>query len=132
MFSSKRMDEMEARFAALDRVQAIIEFNLTGHILAANQNFLNAMGYKLPEIVNVVTALESIRSSVDTMRSNVSATAAAIEEQTAVTRDMSQNMQGTARDVHTISDNIAAITAAVKQVSAAVATTRDAAKVLAR
>ena len=81
---------------------------------------------------NVVSALESIRSSVDTMRGNVSATAAAVEEQTAVTRDMSQNMQGTARDVQTISDNIAAITAAVKQVSSAVATTRDAAKVLAR
>jgi len=45
---------------------------------------------------------------------------------------MSQNTQGTARDVQAISDNIAAITAAVKQVSSAVATTRDAAKVLAR
>ncbi len=81
---------------------------------------------------NVVSALESIRTSVEAMRSHISATAAAVEEQTAVTRDMSQNMQGTARDVQTISDNIAAITAAVRQVSSAVATTRDAAKMLAR
>jgi len=81
---------------------------------------------------NVVSALESIRGSVDVMRSHVSATAAAVEEQTAVTRDMSQNMQGTARDVQAIAENIAGITAAVSQVSSAVATTREAAKVLAR
>ena len=81
---------------------------------------------------NVVTSLESIRGSVDVMRNHVSATAAAVEEQTAVTRDMSQNMQGTARDVKAISDNISAISSAVKQVTAAVATTREAAKVLAR
>ena len=81
---------------------------------------------------NVVTALESIRGSVDVMRSHVSATAAAVEEQTAVTRDMSSNMQGTARDVISISEHVTAISSAVKQVASAVATTREAAKVLAR
>lgn len=35
---------------ALDRVQAIIEFDLNGNILTANENFLNAVGYSLDEI----------------------------------------------------------------------------------
>lgn len=36
--------------AALDRAQAMIEFDLKGTILTANQNFLDAMGYTLDEI----------------------------------------------------------------------------------
>jgi methyl-accepting chemotaxis protein len=38
------------KIAAVDRAQAVIEFNLDGTIVTANQNFLNAMGYTLPEI----------------------------------------------------------------------------------
>jgi methyl-accepting chemotaxis protein len=37
--------------AAVHRVQAVIEFDLKGHILTANKNFLTAMGYTLEEIV---------------------------------------------------------------------------------
>ncbi|GLS46530.1 methyl-accepting chemotaxis protein [Methylobacterium brachythecii] len=80
----------------------------------------------------VVGALDSIRHSVDVMRNHVVATAAAVEEQSAVTRDMSVNMQDAARAVATIADNITTITSAVTQVSDAVATTRNAAQVLAR
>jgi len=39
-----------AAFAALDRSQAIIEFDLDGTILAANENFLTLVGYRLDEI----------------------------------------------------------------------------------
>jgi len=35
---------------AIDKSQAVIEFSLTGIILTANSNFLNAMGYTLAEI----------------------------------------------------------------------------------
>ena len=35
---------------ALNRVQAVIEFELDGTIIHANENFLNALGYKLEEI----------------------------------------------------------------------------------
>ncbi len=80
----------------------------------------------------VVNALGSIKSSVEVMRENVLATSTAVEEQNAVTRDMSANMHGAAQAAAGISANITAISAAVTQVSAAVATTRDAAKVLAR
>jgi methyl-accepting chemotaxis protein len=39
------------KIAALERAQAVIEFELNGTIIAANTNFLNAMGYSLTEIV---------------------------------------------------------------------------------
>ncbi|HHA2760206.1 MULTISPECIES: methyl-accepting chemotaxis protein [Stenotrophomonas] len=42
--------ELEAQVAALHRVQAVIEFALDGTILQANDNFLQAMGYRLEEI----------------------------------------------------------------------------------
>lgn len=38
------------KVAALDRVQAIIEFEMDGTIITANQNFLSATGYDLSEI----------------------------------------------------------------------------------
>jgi methyl-accepting chemotaxis protein len=42
--------EIEAKLAALHRSNAVIEFNLDGTILTANENFLQATGYTLPEI----------------------------------------------------------------------------------
>src|SRR5438874_2505417 len=39
-----------AKLAALNKSQAIIEFNLDGTILTANANFLNALGYTLEEV----------------------------------------------------------------------------------
>jgi methyl-accepting chemotaxis protein len=41
----------EGKVAAISRSQAVIEFSLDGIILTANQNFLDAMGYRLEEIV---------------------------------------------------------------------------------
>lgn len=55
LFSRKRgmspLDEAQAQLAAIDKVQAIIEFELDGTILRANDNFLGAMGYTAEEIV---------------------------------------------------------------------------------
>ncbi|WP_054140905.1 methyl-accepting chemotaxis protein [Bosea sp. AAP35] len=42
---------MEGQLAALDKAQAVIEFDLTGKILHANANFLATTGYALEEIV---------------------------------------------------------------------------------
>ncbi|SFF44124.1 methyl-accepting chemotaxis sensory transducer with Pas/Pac sensor, partial [Fontimonas thermophila] len=39
-----------ARLAAIDKVQAVIEFALDGTILDANENFLKTVGYRLDEI----------------------------------------------------------------------------------
>ena len=48
---SKRYSEAAANLEAIGKSQAIIEFGMDGTILTANQNFLDAMGYTLPEIV---------------------------------------------------------------------------------
>jgi methyl-accepting chemotaxis protein len=45
-----RTAEYLGKVAALDRAQAVIEFALDGTILTANQNFCDAMGYRLAEI----------------------------------------------------------------------------------
>jgi methyl-accepting chemotaxis protein len=43
--------DLEAIYQALDRVQAIIEFDLDGKVLTANENFLRTFGYEASEIV---------------------------------------------------------------------------------
>lgn len=48
---ASRSAEIAATLCAFGQAQAIIEFDLAGNILAANPNFLTAMGYDLPEIV---------------------------------------------------------------------------------
>ena len=40
-----------AQIAAINRVQAVIEFNLDGTVRSANENFLATVGYRLDEIV---------------------------------------------------------------------------------
>ncbi|EHP92798.1 methyl-accepting chemotaxis protein [Methylorubrum extorquens] len=42
--------DLRAKLAALDSVQAVIEFRPDGTVLDANANFLKAMGYRLDEI----------------------------------------------------------------------------------
>ncbi|MGB0716019.1 MAG: PAS domain S-box protein [Phycisphaerae bacterium] len=43
--------EKEGMVKAIDRVQAVIEFDLDGTVLNANQNFLQIFGYELDEVV---------------------------------------------------------------------------------
>ncbi|SFK06397.1 methyl-accepting chemotaxis protein [Caulobacter sp. UNC279MFTsu5.1] len=45
-----RNAEVEGKLKAISRVQAVIEFTPAGEILTANQNFLDTLGYSLPEI----------------------------------------------------------------------------------
>lgn len=42
--------DMAGQIAAIHRSQAVIEFNMDGTIITANDNFLNAVGYTLEEI----------------------------------------------------------------------------------
>jgi methyl-accepting chemotaxis protein len=46
----RRTADYEGQIAAINRTQAVIEFTLTGEILNANGNFLQATGYRLDEI----------------------------------------------------------------------------------
>lgn len=81
---------------------------------------------------DVVTALGGIRSSISSVRDYVLTTASAVEEQTAVTTDMSRSMQGASSAVSAISSNIGEIASSIHQVTAAVSKTKEAARVLAR
>ncbi len=45
-----RNAEFEGKITAISKAQAIIEFNVDGTILTANENFLKAMGYSLDEV----------------------------------------------------------------------------------
>jgi len=44
--------ELQDKYDAINRVQAIIEFDTEGHILDANENFLSVMGYSLDDILS--------------------------------------------------------------------------------
>ena len=48
--ASGQIAEMEAIIAAIHRSQAVIEFNLDGTIITANENFLKTLGYGLSDI----------------------------------------------------------------------------------
>ncbi|MFY8273820.1 methyl-accepting chemotaxis protein [Pseudoalteromonas sp. SSDWG2] len=48
--SKLRSADLEGQANAIGRSQAVIEFDLDGNILTANDNFLGAMGYQLNEI----------------------------------------------------------------------------------
>ena len=50
--NSEYCRELEMKYEAINRTQAIIEFDLKGTILSANSNFLNLMGYTESEIVD--------------------------------------------------------------------------------
>ncbi len=45
-----RNADFEGQLTAIGKAQAVIEFDLAGNILNANDNFLNTLGYSLPEI----------------------------------------------------------------------------------
>ncbi|WP_293935211.1 methyl-accepting chemotaxis protein [Iodobacter sp.] len=46
----EEMQELKGKNNAIDKSQAVIEFDLTGRILTANDNFLTCLGYRLNEI----------------------------------------------------------------------------------
>ena len=48
---ARRQAELDGQLAAIHKSQAVIEFDLQGHVLAANQNFLDTMGYEEGEVI---------------------------------------------------------------------------------
>jgi methyl-accepting chemotaxis protein len=50
--TAQKLESLEAsgKVIAISRAQAVIEFNLDGTIITANENFLNTLGYALSEI----------------------------------------------------------------------------------
>ena len=63
-----RNADFEGQIEAVGKAQAVIEFNLDGTIITANDNFLNVMGYTLAEIQGQhhrMFAEESFRNSIE-------------------------------------------------------------------
>ena len=48
--SKMKNAEFEGKINAINRAQAVIEFNLDGTVLSANENFLTTVGYSMEEI----------------------------------------------------------------------------------
>lgn len=48
--NKKVVDELTAKLDAINKTQAVIEFNMDGTIITANDNFCQTMGYELNEI----------------------------------------------------------------------------------
>ncbi|MCC7252361.1 PAS domain-containing methyl-accepting chemotaxis protein [Hyphomicrobium sp.] len=80
----------------------------------------------------VVDALERIKDRIESVQSHVGGTASAVEEQTAVTHEISSNMQQAAIAVGQISEAVTGILEAGRVASEAVASTRGAAETLAK
>jgi methyl-accepting chemotaxis protein len=47
---ARRLADLEGQLAAISKTQAVIEFDLGGTILTANDNFLKTVGYSLAEV----------------------------------------------------------------------------------
>ncbi len=81
---------------------------------------------------DVIGALNLIQQAVTQVKDFVAGTAGAVQEQDAVTREISSNMQSAATAVTSIATNINDISEAIKVANSATATTRQAALALAK
>ncbi|MDE1146860.1 MAG: PAS domain-containing methyl-accepting chemotaxis protein [Azospirillaceae bacterium] len=106
--------------------------NLASQAAAATQRISNEIEGMQAVSDDVVGALGAIRQSIGTVQEYVTTTAGAVEEQSAVTRDMSLSMQRTAAAVETVTQNLDDIGVAIGDVGAAVTKTKEAARVLVR
>ena len=106
--------------------------NLANQAASATGQIASEIDHVQAVSTQVGTALQAIQNSVEQMKNYVVSTAAAVEEQSVVTQDMSGNMQHAASAVAAISHNIQSISQSIVSVGQAVATTKDAARVLAR
>lgn len=85
----------------------------------------------IQEVVDrVVDGLDGINTAIRAVQGYASGSAGAMEEQSAVARDMSSNMQSASQAVAEVSQSMAMIVASVDQVQAAVHTAMEAAREL--
>lgn len=82
----------------------------------------------IQDVVSVVAkGLQSIMSSIDNARGYVAGVAGAVEEQSAVARDMSSNMQSASQAMSEVSSNLGYIVNALQDVKVSVDQTKTAA-----
>ncbi len=106
--------------------------NLAGQAAKATDEITTEIGRMQATSAEVARTLGAIRDGIEAMRDYVGSTAAAVEEQSVVTRDMSANMQNASAAVAQISRGITEISSASIQAENAVAQTKEAAQILQR
>lgn len=106
--------------------------NLANQAARATEQISNEIDGIQSTSREVADTLSAIRDAVQSVRELVTTTASAVEEQSAVTRGMSDNMRRVSGAVATVSTNIAGISGAVGEVAQSVTKTREAAEVLVR
>jgi len=104
--------------------------NLAGQTTKATEQIAQEISSMQSVSGDVVKALGTIKSAIDSVNQYVTGVAGAIEEQSAVTREISSNMQTAAAGVQSISNNIGAISSATKQADEEANKVKEAAKVL--
>ncbi len=72
----------------------------------------------------VANGLQTIMTTIDNARGYVAGVAGAVEEQSAVARDMSSNMQNASEAMHEVSGNLGYIINALEDVKASVDQTK--------
>src|SRR5690348_7994379 len=50
MIAERELMDLRGQIQAINKAQAVIEFDLDGMVLTANENFLAVMGYRLDEV----------------------------------------------------------------------------------
>jgi methyl-accepting chemotaxis protein len=80
---------------------------------------------------DVVSGLDTIKQSIEQVRNYVAATSGAVEQQSAVAREMSSNMQTAAQAVESITGNIGSIAKATQQADLSTKKVKEAAAALA-
>ena len=53
---ARRVQELEAQVAAMDRAQEVCEFSLDGRVLRANDSLLRLLGFKAAELEETIAA----------------------------------------------------------------------------
>ncbi|MCA0199806.1 MAG: PAS domain-containing methyl-accepting chemotaxis protein [Proteobacteria bacterium] len=105
--------------------------NLAGQAKGATEQIAREIANVQEVSSNVAGILGAIGQSMDSLRQYVGGAAAAVEEQSAVTRDMSANMQMTASSVATVSDNLVQIAQSADRANSSAQQLKEAALALA-
>ncbi len=106
--------------------------NLANQTTKATEEIAKEIGNMQSVSKDVVAALGAIRASVESVREYVTGVASAIEEQTAVTKEISSNMQTAATGVDHISGNISIIARATQQADESTKQVQEAALMLSK
>ncbi|MEZ5839927.1 MAG: PAS domain-containing methyl-accepting chemotaxis protein [Hyphomicrobiales bacterium] len=105
--------------------------NLASQTTKATEDISSRILSVQESTANAVSAIDMIKDIINQISDISAGIAAAIEEQSAVTRDISDNMQTASRGVGTINENVQAISDSTQQIDVAARKVREASRSIA-